>query len=83
MTSLPVPLSPLMKTDASVGATLRASSTALRNNGEMPINAWVSDCECCRITCSRRSAASRPLRIACDARPISTCRWVAENGFGR
>ena len=33
MTSLPVPLSPLMNTDASVAATLRARSTALRNSG--------------------------------------------------
>ena len=42
MTSLPVPLSPLMKTEASVAATLRASSTALRNSGEMPISAILS-----------------------------------------
>ena len=33
MTSLPVPLSPLMNTEASVAATLRASSTALRKSG--------------------------------------------------
>ena len=33
MTSLPVPLSPLMNTEASVAATLRARSTALRKSG--------------------------------------------------
>ena len=36
MTSLPVPLSPLMNTEASVAATFRASSTALRNSGRDP-----------------------------------------------
>src|SRR3989304_5382255 len=82
MTSLPVPLSPLMNTDASVGPTCRASSTALRKSGEIPSRACVSESECCRITWLRRSAASRPLRIACEARPISTWRGVALNGLG-
>jgi hypothetical protein len=49
MTSLPVPLSPLMNTDASVAATFRASSTALRNSGEIPISAILSLWPCCFI----------------------------------
>ena len=70
MTSLPVPLSPLMNTEASVAATFRASSTALRNRGEIPIRAILSLWPCYIIT-------------ACEARPMSTWRWVAEKGLGR
>jgi hypothetical protein len=33
---------PLMNTDASVAATFRARSTALRNSGDIPINAILS-----------------------------------------
>ena len=83
ITSLPVPLSPLMNTDASVPATLRARSTAWRNSGEMPIRAILSLWPFCFMSWTRRSCASRDIMTACDARPISTCRWVAENGFGR
>ncbi len=83
MTSLPVPLSPLMNTDASVAATFRASSTAFRNSGEMPMRAILSLCPCCFISWTRRSCASRDIMTAWEARPISTCRWVAENGLGR
>ena len=71
-----------MKTEASVGATLRARSTALRNSGEMPISAteslWL-----CWSSSWRSSLASRFTITACDARPISTWRWVALNGLGR
>ena len=83
MTSLPVPLSPLMNTEASVGATLRASSTALRKVGEIPMSASYSLWPCCFISCTRRSCASRDIITAWEARPINTCRWVAENGLGR
>ena len=83
MTSLPVPLSPLMNTDASVAATFRASSTALRNSGEIPISAILSLCPCCFMSWTRRSCASRDIITAWEARPISTWRCVAENGLGR
>ncbi len=83
MSSLPVPLSPLMSTEASVPATLRASSTALRNAGETPIIANLSPTPVCCISWARRSWVSRDTMTACDARPIRTCRWVAENGLGR
>ena len=83
ITSLPVPLSPLMKTEASVAATLRASSTAFRNDGDMPMRAILSLCPCCFMSWTRRSWASRPTMTAWEARPISTCRWVAEKGLGR
>ena len=63
-----------MKTDASVPATLRASSTAFRNRGEMPIRAILSLCPFCFISWTRRSWASRDIITACEARPISTCR---------
>ena len=83
ITSLPVPLSPLIKTEASVAATFRASSTAFRKSGEMPMSAILSLCPCCFISWTRRSCASRDIMTACEARPMSTCRWVAEKGFGR
>ena len=83
MTSLPVPLSPLMNTEASVAATFRASSTAWRNSGEIPIRAILSLCPFCFMSWTRRSCASRDIITACEARPISTCRWVALKGLGR
>ncbi len=83
MTSLPVPLSPLMKTEASVPATFRARSTACRKSGEIPMSAILSLCPFCFINWTRRSWASRAIITACDARPMSTWRWVALNGFGR
>ena len=49
----------------------------------MPIRAILSLCPTCFINCTRRSCASRDIITAWEARPISTCRWVAENGLGR
>ena len=52
--SLPEPLSPVMKTDASVGATRRARLTARRNAGEVPSTVTRSLFPCSRAnsTCS-------------------------------
>ena len=83
MTSLPVPLSPEMNTEASVAATFRARSTALRKVGEIPISEILSLWPPCLASCCLRSRVSRATMTAWEARPISTCRWVAENGFGR
>ena len=41
--SLPLPLSPVMNTDASVGATLRANSIARRNDGAVPRSVILSE----------------------------------------
>ncbi|PYP16389.1 MAG: hypothetical protein DMD52_07750 [Gemmatimonadetes bacterium] len=81
--SLPLPLSPVMKTEASVGATLRASSIARRNAGAVPSRVILSLCACRRSNSSCCSRVSRATASVCTARPIKTWRWEAENGFGR
>ena len=43
----------------------------------MPISAILSLCPFCFISWTRRSCASRATMTACEARPISTWRWVA------
>ncbi len=83
MSSLPVPLSPLMSTEASVPATLRASSTAFRKLGDTPIMWNFSPMPDCAMSWARRSCVSRVTMTAWEARPIRTWRWVAENGLGR
>ena len=49
----------------------------------MPMSAILSLWPCCFISWTRRSCASRDIITACEARPMSTWRWVALNGFGR
>ena len=83
MTSFPVPLSPVIITLASVGATLRASSTALRNAGATPSSVILSLFPFCCTSCWRSAFVSRVTITACEARPTSTCRCVAEKGLGR
>ena len=58
---------PLMNTEASVGATLRARSTAFRNSGEIPIRATESLWLVWSSTCWRSSLASRFIMTACEA----------------
>jgi hypothetical protein len=81
--SLPVPLSPEMKTDASVAATFRASARTRWNAADPPSSATFSLWPC--FSSSVRSSAfdSRATSTACAARPIRICRWLAANGFGR
>src|SRR5436309_1891109 len=81
--SLPGPLSPVMKTEASVGATRRARPTARRNAGDAP-----STVTCSLFPCSRSNSAwtardSRATVTVWAARPTRICRCVAENGLGR
>ena len=83
ISSFPVPLSPVMKTDASVGATLRASSMACRNAGELPRTTILSLWPWRFFWSSRAAFAARAAMTTCAARPTRTWRWAAENGFGR
>ena len=55
-----------MNTEASVGATLRARSTAW-NSGEIPIRATESLWLVWSSTCWRSSLASRFIMTACEA----------------
>ena len=79
--SFPVPLSPVMNTDASVGATLSALLTASRIDAETPRilvplstsspsrwDGWLTFCARMRVKA---------------ARPIRTRSCVAVNGLGR
>ncbi len=81
--SLPVPLSPVRKTDASVAATLRANSMAFRNTGETPRTVTFSLLPCWRSSSVCSCLVSRATLSVCAARPSRICKWVAENGLGR
>ena len=84
ITSLPTPLSPVMNTDASVGATRRAMPTTLWNAGETPISeAPAAAAPASPSAPARRSPDSRATNTVCAARPIRISRCVAEKGFGR
>ena len=82
MSSLPVPLSPTIITDASVDATFRARSTARRNDGDAPSSVSLSLLPLRSSSVSRAESSSRRASTACAARPNSTWRCVPENGFG-
>ncbi len=72
--SLPVPLSPVMSTEASVGATRPISSRILRNLGSAPISARRSK----RRSSSSRLTAPRPSPACASDRAVSTdCRICA------
>ena len=82
ISSLPAPLSPVMNTEAFVGATLRACSMAARNGGAVPSNSTLSlfppagrEDSCARV--------SRATITACAARPTMICSCVPVNGLGR
>ena len=84
--SLPVPLSPLIMTEASVAATFCASSTAFVKDGEIPSRASDSPAPFGVTTDGLLSFAILvvlALAAVCAARPIRTCRCEAEKGFGR
>jgi hypothetical protein len=70
--SLPVPLSPISMTDASVWATFLASSTTRRNAGEAPRRVMRSLLPLCSRRVERAISRSRLASTAYAARPTST-----------
>ena len=81
MSSLPAPLSPVMNTDALVGATLRACSTAARNEGAVPSSNILSLLApgLAAGSCAR---VSRATMTECAARPTAIWSCVPVNGLG-
>ena len=83
ISSLPEPLAPVMNTDASVAATLRARAIASRNAGALPSTVMRSLLPCSASACSRTARVSRATMTVCAARPMRICKCVALNGLGR
>ncbi len=68
MTSLPTPLSPLMSTLASAGATRRASSTTSRMAGSAPMSPTFSPLAAAIIAAMRSSSGGSGKNSAAPAR---------------
>ena len=81
--SLPLPLSPVMNTEASERATFRATSIICRNELDTPRTVILSLCPCSLSSSTWAWCDSFAAIAMCAARPTSTCSWVAEKGFGK
>ena len=73
--SLPVPFSPVMRTEALVGATIRICSLSLSIAAELPIISWLCS------TSPRSEAFSSLSRVMARAFSTVTTTFSRESGF--